>query len=103
MLPEQYETIDQLLDNGRLDQAKNALDALPASDNRYEALRIKVGLLDGSVPPMRALQQLTALMRQNPDHPGAKALYQMASSLAYQTGQSSMAHSHPPPPTKPKS
>ena len=41
---------------------------------------------------------LVQLMRKHPDFPGAKELYQEASNLSYQTRQSSMAHSHPPPP-----
>jgi hypothetical protein len=40
-------------------------------------------------------------MRKNPDFPGAKDLYMEASKMSYQTRQSDMAHSHPPPPSTP--
>jgi len=41
-------------------------------------------------------------MRKNPDWPGAKTLYQNASSAAFETRQSSVSHSHPPPPVERK-
>jgi hypothetical protein len=45
-----------------------------------------------------ALARLVAVMRDNPGIGGLKDLYQHISSLMYSSGQSSLAHSHPPPP-----
>ena len=43
------------------------------------------------------MQQLIQLMRRDAAWPGAKELYQEASTSAYLTRQSSVSHSHPPP------
>ena len=61
-------------------------------------VRIKLALYDGSLPSGAAMQQLIQLMRRDAAWPGAKELYQEASTSAYQTRQSSVSHSHPPPP-----
>ena len=96
-----YETIDRLLQTDALDEAMAALETAPR-DQTYQVLRIKLGLLSGSMPPGMAMQKLIQMMRETPDLPGAKTLYQEASSLAYSGRESSVAHSHPPPPVEPK-
>ena len=94
--------IDALLDADDLDGAREALQRAPAADDRYAVVRIKLALFDGSMPSGAAMQALIQLMRKDPDWPGAKALYQTASSAAFETRQSSAAHSHPPPPVERK-
>jgi len=96
-----YETIDRLLQTDALDEAMAALETAPR-DQTYQVLRIKLGLLSGSMPPGMAMQKLIQMMRETPDLPGAKTLYQEASKLAYSGRESSVAHSHPPPPVAPK-
>ncbi|MEZ4225349.1 MAG: hypothetical protein R3B13_30640 [Polyangiaceae bacterium] len=100
MTTSDMESVDQLIEAGDLDAARDALGAAPADDVEAKVLRIKLALHDGSLPPGPAMQRLIQLMRQVPDAPRAKALYQEASNLAYQTRQSSVSHSHPPPPTE---
>ncbi len=90
--------IDRLLDAGDLEGARAALASVPRSDEAFSVVRVKLHLYDGSLPPLVAIQQLVQLMRKHPDFPGAKELYQEASNLSFQTRQSSLAHSHPPPP-----
>jgi hypothetical protein len=90
--------IDGLLEADDLDGAREALSRAPATDERYAVVRIKLALFDGSMPSGAAMQALIQLMRKDADWPGAKALYQIASSAAFETRQSSSAHSHPPPP-----
>lgn len=97
-LPDDYEPIDELLEAGDLDAARAALDPVSPTDERYSVLRLKLGLLDGTVQPGAVMQQLIQLMRRHSDWPRAKALYQLASQLAYSEHESSTAHSHPPPP-----
>ncbi len=92
------EAIDGLLEAQDFDGARDALSAAPATDESYSVVRIKLALCDGSMPSGAAMQALIQLMRRNPDWPGAKALYQLASSNAFETRQSSVSHSHPPPP-----
>lgn len=96
-----YETIDQLLAKEAFDEARRALETAPR-DQTFQVLRIKLGLLDASLAPGIAMQKLIQLMRETPDLRGAKTLYQQASSLAYSGRESSVAHSHPPPPVAPK-
>ena len=96
-----YDTIDHLLSADALDEARVALETAPR-DQTFQVLRIKLELRAGSMPPGMAMQKLIQLMRETPDLPGAKVLYQEASKLAYSGRESSVAHSHPPPPVAPK-
>jgi hypothetical protein len=90
--------INRLLDAGDLEAAREALGQVPRGEEAFTVVRVKLELYEGTLPPLAAIQQLVQLMRKQPDFPGAKELYQEASNLSYQTRQSSMAHSHPPPP-----
>jgi hypothetical protein len=104
-LPSKYQSIDQLLDAGDLAAARAELDVIPATDESIAVLRIKLELYDGALEPGAAMQRLIQLMRRDPEWPFAKELYQEASNLAYRSRQSSVSHSHPPPPAderKPK-
>ncbi len=98
VMAEGPEAIDRLLEAQDLDSAREALQAAPAGDDAYAVVRIKLALYDGSLPSGAAMQQLIQLMRRDAAWPGAKELYQLASTSAFQTRQSSVSHSHPPPP-----
>lgn len=91
--------IDALLEAGDLAGARAALIELGEAEERLAVVRIKLGLLERSLPTGAAMQQLIQLMRRDEGFPGAKELYQEASRLAYEQRQSTSAHSHPPPPT----
>jgi hypothetical protein len=99
-MPSDFEAIDRLIEVGEVEQAKDILSNTDADDESYAVLRIKIALLDGSLPPAAAMQRLIALMRRQQDWPGAKALYQIASQRAYSDHESSVSHSHIPPPVK---
>jgi hypothetical protein len=92
--------IDAQLEANDLDGARGALSQVDAQDETYAVLRIKLALYDGSLPAGAAMQKLIALMRRDASWPGARELYQEASNLAYQSRQSSVSHSHPPPPVR---
>lgn len=96
------EVLDAMLEADDLSGTRVALKDVSASDERYAVVRIKLGLYDGSMPSGMAMQALIQLMRRDPEWPGAKALYQSASSAAFETRQSSVSHSHPPPPVERK-
>ncbi len=100
-VPEEYEFIDQLLEAGDLDGARDALGQVGGDHEAFAVLRIKLALFEGSLQPGPAQQRLIQLMRRNPKTPGAKELYQEASNLSYRSRTSSSSHSHPPPPTAP--
>jgi hypothetical protein len=91
-------SINRLLDAGDLEGARAELSHVPRSDETFAVVRVKLELYEGKLPPLAAIQQLVQLMRKTPDFPGAKELYQEASNMSYQTRQSTLAHSHPPPP-----
>ena len=96
------EAIDALLESDDLNGAREALQLAATSDERYAVARIKLALYDGSMPSGAAMQALIQLMRKNADWPGAKELYQSASTDAFETRVSSVSHSHPPPPVERK-
>jgi hypothetical protein len=99
-MPSDFEAIDCLLEAGDMDQAREILSSVDPEDESYAVLRIKIALYDASLPPAAAMQRLIALMRRQQDWPGAKGLYQIASQRAYQDHESSVSHSHIPPPVK---
>ena len=101
-IPADFESILQLLNSGDLDTARDILERADEDDDTYNVLRLKLAILDGTVSPNVALQKLIQMMRQQPNLPGARALYQEASKLAYAERQSSASHSHIPPPVRPK-
>lgn len=72
------------------------------SDETFAVVRVKLALYEGSMPAGAAMQALIQLMRRRADWPGAKELYQEASSSAYRSRESSVSHSHPPPPVERK-
>lgn len=92
--------VDALLDAGDLDGARALLAGVADADRRFAVVRIRLGMRDGTLAPEAAMQQLIQLMRKDENFPGAKALYQEASRAAYESRRSSVAHSHPPPPTR---
>lgn len=100
--PADFEAIQRLLDSGEVDHAREILEGTDPNDEAYTVLRLKLAMLDGSVTPTVTTQRLIQLMRRQPNFPGARALFQEASKLAYAEGQSSISHSHAPPPVKNK-
>ncbi|HMJ12833.1 MAG TPA: hypothetical protein VK524_15530 [Polyangiaceae bacterium] len=97
-----YQAIDQLLEAGDFEAARQELASVASDDEAFTVLRIKLDLYDGTLEPGAAMQRLIQLMRRDPEWPFAKALYQEASNLAYQSRRSSVSHSHPPPPSSRK-
>ncbi len=107
-LPTPYGEIDDLIERDDLEAARSALRDLRAAvgasldPELRELLDVKLALADRSIPTQLAMNRLLALMRKNPNLAGAHELYRQASDASYGSGESSMAHSHPPPPIKPR-
>lgn len=93
------DAIDELLEAGDLEGARSKLSQATEQGNALKVLRIKLSMYDGSLSPGAAMQRLIQIMRTDANAPRAKELYQEASNSAYQSRQSSVSHSHPPPPT----
>ncbi|HET7538954.1 MAG TPA: hypothetical protein VFK05_03755 [Polyangiaceae bacterium] len=96
------DVLDAMLEADDLSGARAALKTIAVGDDRYAVVRIKLAFFEGSMPNGAAMQALIQLMRRNPEWPGAKELYQRVSSAAFETRQSSVSHSHPPPPVERK-
>jgi hypothetical protein len=101
-LPGPYAGIDALIENGDFAQAREALSTAPEDGLLSELLEVKIGLLDGSLQAQIAMNRLLARMRKDAKLPGLQELYRQASNRSYEQGSSSLSHSHPPPPMKPK-
>jgi len=100
-LPEPYGRIDELVERGDVDAARKALSETTGSAALRELVEVKIALRLGELAPQIAMNRLLALMRQDSKLPGVQELYREASRLSYQSGASSLAHSHPPPPPGP--
>jgi hypothetical protein len=101
-LPSPYGQIDELLEHGDFAGARQKLEETRGNPALAEIVQVKLGLLDGSLAPQLAMNRLLVLMQKDANVPGAHDLYRQASERAYEAGRSSLAHSHPPPPMKPK-
>src|SRR5215207_7373217 len=99
-VPSTPEAIEELIESGQLEPARSLLADAPVGDESFAVARIKLGLFDGSLPAGAAQQALIRLMRKDAEWPGAKELYQRASTDAFRVRQSSASHSHPPPKVK---
>jgi hypothetical protein len=101
-LPEPYARIDDMVEQGDLTSARGALAGAQGNAALSELLEVKIGLHEGTLAPQLAMNRLLALMRQDAKLAGAHELYQEASQRSYDGGESSLSHSHPPPPSAPK-
>ncbi len=102
-LPEPFAKVDDLVEQGDMTGARAALAKATGNAALVELLEVKMGLHEGTLAPQLAMNRLLALMRQDAKLPGAHALYQEASQRSYAERESSLSHSHPPPPSAPKS
>jgi hypothetical protein len=98
--PADFDALNHLLNGGEVEHVRDMLASVDIEDESYLVLRIKMGVLDGSLAPGAAMQRLIQLMRRHADWPAAKELYQWTSERAYQEHESSAALSHIPPPVK---
>jgi len=97
-LPEPYARIDRLIEGGDTAAAERALSEHGENADLVEMLRAKLALAQGTQPALAVMNRLVNLMKKNDKLPGIQDLYREASRLAYESRQSSLAYSHPPPP-----
>ena len=102
-LPEPFAQVDDLIEQGDLPTARTALSSSGGNAAISELLEVKIALYEGSLAPQLAMNRLLALMQKDAKLPGAHELYQEASQRSYDERESSLSHSHPPPPSMPKS
>jgi hypothetical protein len=101
-LPEPYAEVDRLIEAGDVGGAARALAGVQGDPQLKELIAAKMALVTGAQSPDAVMQKLIHLMRDRADLPGAKELYQEVSRLSFESRQSSVAYSHPPPPMTPK-
>jgi hypothetical protein len=102
-LPEPFAKVDDLIEQGDITGARAALAKASGNAALTELLEVKMALLEGTLAPQLAMNRLLTLMQKDAKLPGAHALYQEASQRSYAERESSLSHSHPPPPSVPKS
>lgn len=100
-LPPPYDSVDALIEKQDFAGARAALRSTTGYPALAELCEVKIALLEGTLEPQFAMNRLLSLMRKDAKLPGAHALYKAASEVSYQSGHSSLSHSHPPPPMKP--
>ena len=95
------EEIRDLIEEGSLEDARSLLASAPDGP-LSDLAALQIAFAEGSATADQLVQRLVALMRNNPDLPGSRELYTRLSDAAYEAHQSSLAHSHPPPPVRPR-
>jgi hypothetical protein len=101
-LPEPFAEVDRLLNTGDIGGAARALARTSGDAQIKELLQLKLAIATGAQSADAVTQRLIGLLKQRPDLPGAQELYAEVTRLSYESGESSVAYSHPPPPIAPK-
>jgi len=100
-LTERLEQAAQLIDSGRVGEARQLLDGCqeePAA--LVELVRAKLQVAAREVEPATALVRVIGFLEKYPRHPAGMSIYQELSLLQYQEGRSCPSFSHPPPPAR---
>ncbi|HWO08037.1 MAG TPA: hypothetical protein VNN80_01115 [Polyangiaceae bacterium] len=97
-LSEPLVRVGQLIDAGRVVEARVALEASQGEPaDLVELMRLKLSVAAREIDPSTALSRVIALLERAPGHPAAMRVYQELSLLQYAEGRSCPSFSHPPP------
>jgi hypothetical protein len=100
-LTERLASVGQLIDGGRIGEARIELEGSQGEPPELvELMRLKLRVAAREIEPSTALQRIVALLEKNPRHPAAMGMYRELSLLQYESGQSCPSFSHPPPATR---
>jgi hypothetical protein len=100
-LPPQLRGVAQLIDAGRLGEARERLaQSVDQPADLLELMRLKLSVAEHILDPSSALESVLTFLMADPQHPTALELYRVLSMLQYSSGNSSFSHSHPPPPLR---
>jgi hypothetical protein len=97
-LPPELRGIAQMIDDGRLGEARQQLESSanqPA--DLLELLRLKLQVAERLLEPSTALESVLRVLLTDPRHPAALELYRELSMKQYSSGHSCLSNSHPPP------
>jgi hypothetical protein len=97
-LTERLERAAQLIDAGRIGEARVELDGSQSEPaGLVELVRLKLQVAAGEIEPATALSRVIGFLERQPRHPAGMSIYQELSLLQYQEGRSCPSFSHPPP------
>jgi hypothetical protein len=98
ILTERLASVGQLIDGGRLGEARIELEGSQGEPPELvELMRLKLRVAAREIEAGTALSRVVALLEKYPGHPAAMSVYRELSLLQYQAGQSCPSFSHPPP------
>jgi hypothetical protein len=97
VLTERLASVGQLIDGGRLGEARIELEGSQGEPPELvELMRLKLRVAAREIEAGTALSRIVALLERSPGHPAAMNVYRELSLLQYQAGQSCPSFSHPP-------
>jgi hypothetical protein len=97
-LTERLASVGNLIDRGRISDARAILDAaMSEPSDLVDLMRLKLRVAAREIEPATAMQRVVLFLERAPRHPVAVGLYQELSLLQYQEGRSCPSFSHPPP------
>jgi hypothetical protein len=100
-LPPELRGVAQLIDAGRLGEARQQLDqSLDQPADLLELMRLKLSVAERVLEPSTAMESLLSFLMADPQNPTALELYRELSTLQYSSGHSCLSYSHPPPPLR---
>lgn len=96
-LSERLAGVGQLIDGGRLGEARIELEQSQGEPPELvELMRLKLRVVAREIEPSTALARIVAMLERDPKHPAAMSVYRELSLLQYEAGQSCPSFSHPP-------
>lgn len=96
-MSDRLETVVELIDEGRLEQARQVLRGLANPPELVSLVELKLSVAEQQLDPGNALTSVVEFLRKSPKNPLALGLYREFSLAQYRAGRSCLSHSHPPP------
>ena len=100
-LPSELRGVAQLINAGRLGEAREQLElSCDQPADLLELMRLRLSVAERALTPSSAIESVLSLLTAEPQHAAALELYRELSSLQYSSGHSCLSYSHPPPPIR---
>ena len=100
-LPSELRGVAQLINAGRLGEAREQLElSYDQPADLVQLMRLKLSVAERELEPSSALESVLSFLMADPQHPAALELYRELSTLQYSSGHSCLSNSHPPPPLR---
>ena len=100
-LPPQLQGVARLINAGQLGEARQRLeDSTDQPADLLELVRLRLSVAEHALEPASAMESVLSFLVADPQHPAAMELYRELSMLQYESGNSCLSNSHPPPPER---